>query len=96
MRKGNATINKMGKANIFDHAKTSSDKKIHPMERPDYLIQDILSTFTWQGAKILCPFLGSGNTIIAAHLQKMTCIGYDLSEEFKNSFSMRIIERFGV
>lgn len=91
MRKGDATLRNRGRANVFDFDKVSPNNKIHPMERPREMIMEILRTFVWEGSRILSPFLGSGTTILAAYDLKMTCVGYDLSEEFRNSYVAKVI-----
>ena len=40
----------------------------------------------------MVPFLGSGNTLLAASNLGNTCFGYDLSEEYKNSYLKRVME----
>lgn len=90
-RKGNPVIAKAGRGNVFNYKPVQSDKKVHPTERPIELIQEVLSTFGWQSASVLVPFLGSGNTILAASNIGMKAFGYDLSKEYKNSYISRVI-----
>lgn len=91
IRKGNPIISKPGRSNVFNFKPIASDRKIHPTERPIELIQEILSTFAWQGASVLVPFLGSGNTLLAASNLGMSAFGYDLSKEYKNSYITRVV-----
>lgn len=87
-RKGKAFINKRARGDIF-HYKVPQDK-IHPTEKPVALYEDLYSTFCTPASKILIPFLGSGNGLIAAHRQKMTAIGFELAEDFRNAFIHRL------
>lgn len=89
-RKSNGIINKQGAGNIFKHRPVPSQYKIHPTERPIEMIQDVISTFTKPGSNILTPFAGSGNTILASANLGCTCVGYDLSEEYRNDFYLRV------
>lgn len=92
MRKGNPTITRQGRSNVFTFRPVAGSKKVHPTERPVEMIQELLQTFSWTGAKILVPFLGSGNTILAASNLDMPAFGYDLTEEYKNSYIVRVSE----
>jgi site-specific DNA-methyltransferase (adenine-specific) len=91
-RKGSPAICTQGRSNIFNYKPVSAPKKTHPTERPIEMIEDILKTFTVPGAKILVPFLGSGNTLLAASNLGMQAFGYELSQEYKDSFIMRVHE----
>jgi len=92
--KGNPTLASPGKTNIFGHRPVPPGKKIHPTERPLELMSDILTTFTKENSKILVPFAGSGNTLIAAASCKMIPIGFDLTESYKEGYVIRINELF--
>ena len=90
-KKGDPKIVKQGRTNVFGYKPVPPTYKIHPTERPLDLMIDVLTTFTEPGSRILIPFLGSGNTILAAYLSKMTALGFDLSEIHKDSFITRLI-----
>ena len=92
-RKGNAVINldKRGRSNIYSFDPVFPTNKIHPTERPVPLMEEILRTFTWEGSRIVVPFAGSGNTLRAAFNLNMFPIGYDLSKEYKDSFTVRVL-----
>lgn len=88
--KGNPSIIRQGRSNVFSSNTVPATKKIHPTERPVELIQDVLSTFAWPGARILVPFLGSGNTLLAASNLKLNGFGFDLTKAYKDGFSIRV------
>jgi site-specific DNA-methyltransferase (adenine-specific) len=92
MRKGSPSISRQGRGNVYAYKTVSGSRKIHPTERPVELIQDILQTFSWEGCRVLVPFLGSGNTLLAAANLGLTTFGYDLSEEYKDAYIMRVNE----
>jgi len=79
-RKGTPVLPGAGRSNVFNYPPPDEGERIHPAQRPVGLIRDILRTFTIPGATVLSPFLGSGNTIIAAYQEEMKCFGWDLSE----------------
>jgi DNA modification methylase len=54
------------------------------------MMEEILSTFVWKGARVMVPFLGSGNTMLAAHNLEMTSFGFELSKSYKDSFLVRV------
>lgn len=87
-RKGSPLLRKRGRSNIFDYPSIRGDR-VHSAERPIELITDILETFVYPGATIVSPFLGSGNTLIAAYKLGLTGWGYDLTKQYKRSFLVR-------
>ena len=93
-RKGEAVIRDRTRGDVFNYSTLSQQERIHPTEKPLPLMQDILKTFAMPGSSILCPFLGSGNTILAAHQEGMTCTGWDLAQEYKDRYTLRVKEMF--
>jgi len=92
-KKGDAKINldKRGRSNVFNFPPVFPAQKIHPTERPVELIEELLNVFAWEGSRVLVPFAGSGNTLVAAYNKKMFPIGYDLSSEYKEGYVSRIM-----
>jgi site-specific DNA-methyltransferase (adenine-specific) len=91
-RKGDPKLGKAGRANTFMYKPVYSGRKIHPTERPIEMMEDIVSTFAPMTGRILVPFAGSGNTILAAANKGLTAIGYDLASEYRDSFVQRVFE----
>jgi site-specific DNA-methyltransferase (adenine-specific) len=94
-RKGDANIAKSGRSNIFDFKPVPPSDKSHPTEKPIELMQEILTTFTWESSRIIVPFAGSGNTLLAAHEEKMFPLGFDLGKEYKDSYVAKIAMKGG-
>ena len=90
MRKGKPAIAKPGRANTFIYSQVPAQQKTHPTERPIEMIKEVLATFGSTGHRVLVPFAGSGNTLIAAHQLGMSPIGYDLSSYYKDSYTVRV------
>ena len=88
-RKGHPTIAKKGRSNEFRFDPVPPSRKIHETERPVEMMREILSTFCWEGSRVLVPFAGSGNTLIAAREEKMFSLGFDLSQAYKDAFVSR-------
>jgi DNA modification methylase len=93
--KGSPALARPGHTNEFRHAPVPSQKKIHPTERPVELMKDIYSTFTWEGSRLLIPFLGSGSGLIAAHELKINAFGYELSSAYRDAFLLRVNSLYG-
>ena len=93
MRKGDASINmnKRGRSNVFDFPVVPAQRKVHPTEKPIPLMKEILNTFAYPGNRILVPFAGSGNTILAALELQMDAIGYDLAKEGKDGYILKLM-----
>ena len=95
-RKHTSTIAQMGMSNTFLHHRVPPNAKKHPTERPIELMEDILKTFVAPGSKVLVPFLGGGNTLMAAANLDMEAIGFELSQKYKDSFIIEVYsEPFG-
>ena len=55
-------------------------------------MQEIISTFAWEGSRVLVPFLGSGKTLIAAETLSMNAVGFELSTSYKEGFVVQASE----
>mgnify|MGYP003639715290 FL=1 len=89
-RKGQAILRQQGRTNTFHYPPVTPDIKIHPTERPIELMVDIIKTFNPPEGSVLTPFAGSGNTLLAASNIGSSGVGFDLSEEYRNSFVGRV------
>jgi DNA modification methylase len=88
--KGQPALNKPGRANDFRFSPVPAQQKVHPTERPIELMKEIYDTFAFPGSRILIPFLGSGNGLIAAHQLGMTAVGFEMSKAYKDSFLVKV------
>lgn len=88
--KGRPVLNKAGRSNIFNIEPVNPDKKTHPTERPIELMKELYETFSFPGSRVLIPFLGSGNGLIAAHLCNMQGVGFELSKTYRDSFLVKV------
>ncbi len=91
-RKPNAQIQKKGRTNEFNFRNISPQHKSHPAERPIEMMMEILGTFCQANSTGLVPFLGSGNTILAANNLKMMASGFDLSQDYKDGYIVKVNE----
>lgn len=92
--KGDATINidKRGRSNVFEYPVVPSQHKVHDTERPVPLMEDILSTFAYEGARLYVPFCGSGNTLRAGMNLNLSPLGCDVGQEYKDAYVLRLAE----
>lgn len=93
-RKGDARLATRGKNNLYNAKPIYHEHKIHPTEKPIDLLTEILSTFVQPNSTILVPFLGSGNTILAAFQLKVKAIGFEVLDSFKDSYLIKVNELF--
>lgn len=91
-RKGTPVIFKRGRSNIFRHKKLNGDKKIHPTEKPLSLMKEVFETYAQPGCTILVPFIGSGNDLLTGFSMGHSTFGFDLNEEVKKRFLIRLVE----
>lgn len=91
-RKGKAVLKKQGRNNCFTYAPVQSGEKVHPTERPVEMIQDLIETFTISNTTVIVPFLGSGNTLLAANNAGCHSFGWDLdvNDEYRNGYVSRV------
>ena len=93
-RKGKPILNKRCRSNVFDFKKLNPDRKIHPTEKPLDLMLEIIETFCPPHGDVLVPFLGSGVDLMACLKTNRKCIGFDLNEEVKKRFLLKVEETF--
>lgn len=91
-RKGDAKLAKSGRSNVFDYSTIPPSQKIHPTEKPQALMVEILETFTFPGTRMVIPLLGSGSTLRACYRTGRIGFGWDLSKEHKTRFLARVVE----
>jgi site-specific DNA-methyltransferase (adenine-specific) len=92
-RKGDALLRKQGRGNVFTCHVTPAEQKTHRTERPIELLTDILSTFVSPNSRVLVPFLGSGNTLLAANNCGCNAVGFELNgDSYKPAYTRRVLE----
>ena len=70
-----------------------SKKRVgHPAPFPLELPKRCIKLFSYVGDTVLDPFMGSGSTMISAHLNKRKAIGIDVDEEYCTLAKNRLIK----
>ena len=93
-RKGQPMLAKPGRSNIFSFSPEIAENKYHPTQKPLDLYQEIYQTFSFENAKCLVPFAGSGASLLAAYTTKRQAIGFDLTTEYKGGFIQSVNSLF--
>jgi len=89
-RKGQVNLASPGHLNTYHCNVVPPSRKIHPTERPVELYEEIFRTFAKPGAKVLVPFAGSGNSLLACANLSMLPLGFDLSQEHKTGYILKV------
>jgi len=90
--KDRGTLNKPGRLSTFHYKPVPPMQKIHSTEKPVDLGEDMYYTFTGEGSEILIPCLGSGNGIMSAANISSKAYGWELDEELKDAYTVRVGE----
>lgn len=77
---------------VWNFAAVSAKKIGHPAPFPYELPYRLIQLYTFTGDVVLDPFVGSGQTAIAALLNNRNSIGYDVSNEYVELCRKRIRE----
>jgi DNA modification methylase len=93
-RKGDAVLAKAA-SNVFLHDSVPPQQRISITEKPVSLYEELLTIFLQPSMRVVCPFLGSGNFMLACYKRNITCYGWDLSETNKERFVRRVMREFG-
>ena len=80
----NAYIHNDGKvhADILDHKPTLSRDRLHPVEKPQTLFDEILNVISCENQTILDCFVGSGTTLSACEISQRRWIGIEMSKKY--------------
>jgi ParB/RepB/Spo0J family partition protein len=90
MRKPSARLAREGTHDIFSFRTVAPESRIHITEKPIELMCAIYDTFVKPGSRILIPFLGSGNGILAAYNVNCTAFGFEMNKDIKDKFTLRV------
>lgn len=77
---------------VWTFPAVSAKKVGHPAPFPVELPYRLIQLYTFEGEVVLDPFMGSGQTAIAAIKTNRNYVGYDVNEEYVNLAQRRIKE----
>ena len=78
------------KSNVFEYAKPSSNKSVHPTQKPTELLEDLLKTFSNEGDTVLDFTMGSGSTGVACMHTNRDFIGIEKDDNYFEIAKKRI------
>lgn len=81
--KGKKLVNNR-RGNLISVPRLHTSKMIHPTQKPNELIKQILEVSFTDGDFIVDPFMGSGSTVKVCNELKAKCLGIELDKEMFN------------
>jgi DNA modification methylase len=92
-RKGAKRWNGGGSRGVFNHCileRGRSVGRVHPTQKPESLMRELVQLFTDEGDLIIDPFAGSGTTLVAAKRLGRRAIGIELQEQYAEIAAKRL------
>jgi len=71
-------------------AQESEVTRLHPAQKPEWLIESLIRDFTDPGDVILDPYAGSGTTLVSAKRLGRSSLGWERQENYFNQALQRI------
>ena len=81
--KGKKLVNNR-RGNLISVARLHTSKMIHPTQKPNELIKQILEVSATKGDFVVDPFMGSGSTIKVCNEMNLKSLGIELDKEMFN------------
>jgi DNA modification methylase len=81
--KGKKLVNNR-RGNLISVPRLHTSKMVHPTQKPNELIKQILEVSFTDGDFIVDPFMGSGSTVKVCNELKAKCLGIELDKEMFN------------
>lgn len=81
-QRGKSRWNGGGHHAYFEHPIVIGADRVHPTQKPEALMLELITLFTDAGETILDPFMGSGTTLTAAKRLGRKAIGIELDEKY--------------
>lgn len=80
----------MGLTDVWDDINFYSEKRYHPTQKPQLLIERLITASSNKGDIVLDPFMGAGSTGVACINSNRNFIGIELEERYYNTAEQRI------
>jgi len=68
--------------NCMDWVRDTDSEKIHPTQKPQEVLKNLIRIFTDEGDVVIDPCAGSGSTLIAGQELKRRCFGFEIKKDF--------------
>lgn len=69
---------------IWTRGKTAGGKKVHPTQKPEWLLERIILATSKEGELVFDPFIGSGTTAVVAKKLGRNFLGTELDKKYYN------------
>lgn len=73
--------------NTMPMAKDNITPKIHPTQKPIYILEKLIKLFTDAGDVVIDPCAGSGSTLLACKKLNRRAYGFEIKKEFVKGFN---------
>ncbi len=67
---------------IWSKGKTTGGKKVHPTQKPEWLLERIILATSNEGEVVFDPFMGSGTTAVVAKRMKRKYLGAEVDKNY--------------
>jgi len=75
---------------IWARGKTSGGKKVHPTQKPEWLLERIVIATSKEGEIVFDPFMGSGTTAVVAKKLNRLYLGCEINPEYVELANKRL------
>lgn len=82
----------MGLTDVWSDINFYSQKRIHPTQKPETLINRLVLASSNPNDKVLDPFMGSGTTAVSCKKNNRNFIGFEIDEKYYLDSIKRIQE----
>lgn len=82
----------MGLTDVWSDINFYSQKRIHPTQKPETLINRLVLASSNPNDKVLDPFMGSGTTAVSCKKNNRNFIGFEIDERYYLNSIKRIQE----
>lgn len=80
----------MGYTDIWDDIDFYKEKRLHPTQKPEQLIERLIKASSNEGMTVLDPFMGSGTTAVVSKKLKRNFIGFEIDKKYYDESLKRL------
>ena len=80
----------LGITDVWDDINFYSEKRFHPTQKPQKLIERLILASSNEGDLVLDPFMGGGSTAVACVSTKRKYIGFEIDPEYYEKSMFRL------
>ena len=79
-----------GHTDVWTDIDFYSERRIHPTQKPESLIERIVLASSNPGDSVLDPFAGAGTVSVVCHRLGRECVAYEIDEEYHHEAMSRL------